>query len=127
MAAVTAYTAQVERDGRYWLIHVPEVDRWTQARSLREVELMARDLVAVMKDVEPESFELRVQIELPDSVRAHLDEAARLREESARANAAAAKESRAAARALSSMGMSLRDVGTALGVSPQRASQLLAG
>ncbi len=88
---------------------------------------MARDLVAVMRDVDPDSFELTVSITLPEQVRAHLEAAARLREESARANTAAAKESRAAARALSNMGMPLRDIGVALGVSPQRASQLLAG
>lgn len=127
VAQVSVYTAEVQRDGRYWLIRVPEVDRWTQARSLREVETMARDLVAVMRDVDPDSFELAMEITLPEQVRKHLEAAARLREESARANAAAAKEARAAARALADMGMSLRDVGVALGVSPQRASQLLAG
>jgi hypothetical protein len=36
------------RDGRFWLIHVPEIDRHTQARHLREIDTMARDLVAVM-------------------------------------------------------------------------------
>lgn len=57
------YTAQVERDGRYWLIRVPQIDRCTQARSLREVETMARDLVAVMTEAEPDSFELSVLID----------------------------------------------------------------
>jgi len=50
---------------RYWLVRVHEVDRWTQARHLREVEEMARDLVAVMLEVDANSFQLEVTYELP--------------------------------------------------------------
>src|SRR5437660_620617 len=46
---MTTYHAQVERGDRFWLVYVPEIDRWTQARSLAEVETMARELVAVMR------------------------------------------------------------------------------
>ncbi|MDO5697970.1 MAG: hypothetical protein Q4G51_08340 [Dermatophilus congolensis] len=42
---------------------MPQIDRCTQARSLREVETMARDLVAVMTEAEPDSFELSVLID----------------------------------------------------------------
>ncbi|MFE7800746.1 hypothetical protein [Nocardia sp. NPDC057440] len=63
------YHTKVERDGRFWLVHVPEIDQWTQARDLREVAPMARDLIAVMEEVEPDPFELDVSIELPVEVR----------------------------------------------------------
>lgn len=119
------YTARVERGDKYWLVYVPEVDRHTQARHLGEVELMARDLVAIMLEVEVDSFELVVDLVLPQEIRAHLNSAARLREESARANKAAAKEARAAARGLADAGLPLRDIGIALGVSRQRAHQLV--
>lgn len=62
MSAMSRYTANVTRDGRFWLIHVPEVDRHTQARRLREIDTMARDLVAIMTDKDPESIELDVEI-----------------------------------------------------------------
>ncbi len=65
VAEVKQYTARVTRDDRFWLIHVPEIDRFTQARHLREVESMARDLIAVMEEVEPNSFGLDVTIEAP--------------------------------------------------------------
>jgi hypothetical protein len=58
-------------------------------------------------------------------VGAHVRTAARLREEAHRANREAAAESRAAARVLREAGLSVRDVGTVLGVSHQRAHQLL--
>lgn len=63
------YTAHAERDGRFWLVHVPEIDQWTQARNLREVEPMARDLIATLLEVEPTSFAVDVEIELPEAVR----------------------------------------------------------
>jgi hypothetical protein len=48
VAEVKTYRVDVERDGRFWLIHVPAVERWTQARNVREIEPMARDLIAIM-------------------------------------------------------------------------------
>lgn len=119
------YHANVKRDGRYWFIYVPEVERATQARHLREVELMARDLVAVMEDVDPDSFELVVNLTLPEDARTHVEAAARLRAEAATANTEATQEARAAARSLTAAGLPVRDVGIALGVSHQRVSQLL--
>jgi hypothetical protein len=91
------YTAQVTRSGRYWHIHVPELDRVTQARNVAEIEPMARDLVAVMLDVDPESFTLDVQITMPATVRQHLDRAKELREQELRVRSEAAAEVRAAA------------------------------
>lgn len=125
VAVMAAYRANVERDGRFWLIHVPEIDRVTQARHLREVDLMARELIAIMTDVDPESVEVDVTITVPADAQGHLDHAEELRKESARANAAAAEESRAAARALADAGLPLRDVGAVMGVSHQRAAQLI--
>lgn len=122
---VTTYHAQVERGERFWLVYVPEVDRWTQARKFGEVEATARDLVAVMTEAAPDSFELAVAVTWPDEVRDHLAQAEQLREQAARANSAAAAEMRTAARALADRGLSVRDLGKALGVSYQRAHQLV--
>lgn len=123
--AVTTYHVRVERGDRYWLVHVVELDRWTQARTLRDVEPMARDLVATMADAAPDSFDLTTDIALPDEVTTHLKLAEQLREQSRQAQASAAAEVRQAARLLSEQGMSMRDVGAALGVSYQRAHQLI--
>ena len=118
------YRVNVTRGQRFWLIEVEGVG-WTQARHLREVEEMARDLVAVMTEVEPESLALEVVTSLPGDVQAHLDRAQALREESARTQTEAAAEVRAAARELAATGLPLRDVGALLGVSHQHAHELL--
>ena len=57
------YHATAERDGRFWVIHVEEIERWTQARSIAEVDEMARDLVAVMTDVDPDEVVVYVEFQ----------------------------------------------------------------
>jgi hypothetical protein len=80
VVAVTTYHVRVERGDRYWLVHVVELDRWTQARTLRDVEPMARDLVATMAGAAPDSCDLTTDIALPDEVITHLTLAEQLRE-----------------------------------------------
>jgi hypothetical protein len=119
------YHVQVDRDGAVWRVRVPEVARTTQARNLREAESMARDLIAIMDDVPADSFDMEVTIILPADVRSELDQSAQLREEAARSQAKAAQLARHAARRLRDQGLPLQDVGRALGVSFQRAKQLI--
>lgn len=121
---MNAYTALVSRDGKFWHIEVPKIDRVTQARNISEVDVMARDLIAIMTGLEPDSFELDVRIELPESVQAHLSEVERARGAEAEARSLAATELRAAAAELKDAGLSVRELGSVLGVSYQRASQL---
>ncbi len=119
------YEIAVTRDGTWWMVHVPAIDALTQTRHLAEVEEMARSLIAITLEVPSDCFALDVQVTMPAAAQVHLDRAARLREQSARAQAEAAAESRAAAQALHSTGMPLREVGRVLGVSYQRAHQLV--
>jgi hypothetical protein len=41
------YEISVYREGRWWMIYVPEIDELTQARHVGETEDMARSLIAV--------------------------------------------------------------------------------
>lgn len=123
--AMSRYTANVTRDGRFWLINVPEIDRHTQARNLAEIEPMARDLVSIIDGVGPDSFELDVDIAMPGDVTRRLARAAELRATEAQVRTEAAAEVRAAAAELKDAGIPLRDLGKLLGVSYQRAHQLV--
>jgi len=82
---------------------------------------MARDLVAIMDDIPADSFDLDMTIILPADVRAELDRSAELREQAARSQAQAAR----LARRLRDQELPLQDVGKALGVSLERAKQLI--
>jgi len=41
------FDIDITRDGRWWMIHVPELDLLTQARHPGEIDTMARELIAV--------------------------------------------------------------------------------
>jgi hypothetical protein len=119
------YRADVERDGRFWRIRVPDIDRSTQARSLSEAEAMIRDLIAIMDDVPADSFDVDMKIILPDDIQLELQQSRAFREQALQAQAEAARLARDAARRLHLLGLSLRDIGQALGVTFQRAKQLV--
>lgn len=122
------YRVEVERGrtGRWWLIDVPEVPAaHSQARRLDQAEDVARDLIALMTDTDPESFEVDLQVHLPDQVRADLQRAEELRQQAARSQHEAAALARSAARRLHDEGLPLRDIGKLLQVSHQRAHQLV--
>lgn len=126
MAVSATYRVDAYRDGKFWLVRVPEIDRSTQARHLREVDGMARDLIAIMQDVQPDSFALDIVVKMSDEALTHIEESMRLRGEASAAQAAAAVEFRAAVREMVNvMGMTVRDVGALLGISFQRVHQLL--
>jgi hypothetical protein len=48
VAEMKAYHAEVTRDGRFWLIRIPELDRSTQALRFKDVSTMATELVEIM-------------------------------------------------------------------------------
>ncbi|BBX72248.1 hypothetical protein MSHI_01540 [Mycobacterium shinjukuense] len=131
MVALGTYAAIASPDGKYWHIRIPglgnhpEYGLPTQARNLDEVEPTARDLIAVWLDVPADSFDVDAQVELPDSVRHHLELASKLRQEAADAQAAAAEEYRRAAAELKNGGLTVRDIGKVLGISYQRVHQLV--
>jgi hypothetical protein len=125
LVAVNTYHTVVSRDGKFWLVYIPEIDQHTQARSLAEVEPMARDLIALVRGVPPDSLDIERQVELSDSVHHHLELARKYAEDAAWYQAEAANEKRFAAREMRAEGMTVRDIGAALGISHQRAQQLI--
>jgi thioesterase domain-containing protein len=105
-----------------WIDDVPR----TQARREREIEMMARDWLSLMHDRDADSFELDIEITMPEAARTHLERARVLREESERARVEAAQETAAAALVLHESGLTVREIGPLLHVSHQRAQQLVA-
>jgi len=123
---MATYTARTTRSGNWWAIQISELDGvFSQARRLEQVEDMARDAIAATLDVAPDSFAVTVVPELPAKVQAILDELRASRAAAEVASEAASMKAREAARILHEEGMPLRDVGRVLGVSHQRAHQLV--
>jgi len=115
----------VRRDGRLWYVDIPALDAATQARTLTEVNEMTKDYITLSTGTPADRIEVAVTIEFSADVRAQLAAASALRGEEAHARKRAAEESRAAARAPKSQGLTVGGVGAALGISHQRAQQLV--
>jgi len=119
------YTARCHREGRWWVVDVPELGHTTQARRLDKVEEMVRSLVqmfagpdapasTVTVDVVFADEETRVEVELARDSRSHALAAQR----------EATERLTLAAHRLAAQGISVRDIGALLGLSYQRAQQL---
>lgn len=120
------YRVRAEREGRFWLLTVPELNIMTQARRLTEADEMARDLIATWLDMVPDSFAIDLDVALPDELAERRDRARQLREEADRLRDRAAEELRLVVRDAHAAGLSVRELAVALGVSHQRAQQILA-
>ena len=125
------YTVIYERDkSGAWLARVREVPGChTYGRSIRQAERRIREALSLWVD-DADQAELFPKIRLPrrarDAVRKA--EAARARAERDKQQAAeAAEAAEVAAQCLNAMGLSVRDTGEVLGISHQRAQQILSG
>jgi len=121
------YDVKVTRDGRWWMIEIPEVDGLTQARRLDEVETMARELIAVTLDVPLSEVVVSVsgiEVEGQDvlATKALVDE---LRTRAKEAEEMASVLTREFAASLTAANVPVRDVSRVLGVSHQRVSQIV--
>ena len=119
-------TAVAERSGTWWAVRVPQVPGvFTQARRLDQVPALAADAVAAFLDLDPATVTVEVQPLLDASVSQRLAEAGAERRRADDLASAAAEKLRNVARALADDGLPERDIGSILGVSHQRAHQLL--
>lgn len=117
------YVVHARPVGRFWHVEVPGLGASTQARNVDEIAFMATDLIEEMTD--SRDFSVTIHYNLPPEVEEHRTKAETLRREELRLRNEASVELRAAARTLRNEGLALRDVGALLGVSTQRAGQLL--
>lgn len=121
------YDVTVERDGRWWMITVPQIDQVTQARRIDEIEEMARSLISISTDSPLDDITVNIRnIVVPDvgdvAVMAH--QIAGLRNEARRLEAESAEATKKFVIQLTRNDVPVRDAAALLHVSPQRISQL---
>lgn len=124
----TTYKVEVTRDGKWWMIAIPELDALTQARRIEDVPTMARELIALEAGVALADVAIEQRIELVAGgedlaarVRTIRERRARLSEEEARVQTDMARF----AKELAAADVPVRDIGSLLGVAHQRVSQLV--
>jgi hypothetical protein len=121
------YKIEIERDGRWWMVRIPDLEGLTQARRLSEAELMGREWIAVTTGTPLDDVYVHVtSINVPGL--GNVQEAALdlidMRKRAASATRKAQTLTEALVNELSSAGIPVRDAGELLDVSPQRISQL---
>ena len=116
--------ATARRDGRWWFIEIPELDTVGQARTVSDIDDVAREVAALWLDVDPSAIEVDVDLQVPEEVKT-LWSTANAKELDAReAVKDAARLRRDAVRALTGQGITQTDAAKLLGLSVQRVSQL---
>ena len=123
----TRYSATVTREGKWWMVRIPEISGLTQARRLGEAQLMAQQYIAVTLDVPRESVAVDLTVEPVGSidVSGRLAQIQDARQQAAVLERAAASGAIALAKDLAALSVPRRDIGAILGVSFQRADQLV--
>jgi hypothetical protein len=124
------YKIEVTREGRWWMIYVPEIDQLTQARRIAEVVPMAESLIAVSTNHSLTDITVHIlSLEVPElgDVLARVGEVEHARNEARRVAETAHRETAELAGALTAAGVPVRDTADLLHVSPQRVSQLASG
>lgn len=133
------YQVNVTREDRWWMITVPELNGYkdadgainltdtTQARRLSEVPGQAVDFICTVTDKAPSEVGVQINIAIDGigDVTMRADKVRTDRELAERYATAAQEEAKELARDLAAHGVAVRDVGDVLGVSHQRAQQLI--
>lgn len=117
--------AVAHKEGKWWMIHIHELDQVTQASRAKDIQDMATDLAAAVLDLDPDEVQVNVTLRAPDEAMQRWTQA---REDLDKAQELAAKgaaESRAVVAELSDQ-FSITEVARMLGISTQRVSQLKA-
>lgn len=122
------FTVTAERGrGDWWVLECLEVGAVSQVRRLDRAADEMVEAIAWLAGIDASEVEVKVVPILPAEFTRHQEASAVAAARADAERAAAARESRAAARSLREAGLSLRDVGAVMGVSHQRAAQLIGG
>lgn len=121
------YQVDVVRDEGWWIMHarIPRTIIYSQAKRIDDIELMIRDAIAGVLDVDPGSFAIELFFDLDSDVLEQVHRAREVSLQAAEVQERASRESRAAVHALREQGLTLKEAGYFLGVTPQRVAQLL--
>lgn len=125
-----AYRASAHRERGWWVVVVDDLERGktTQVRRIDQIDQAVRELVVLELDL-PESamddVDIEIDVELPEDLRCEIASARAAQADADKARRdAAARTVEVVARLRDELGLTVRDVGKVLGVSPQRAQQL---
>ena len=120
------FTSTAGKDGRWWVVQCDQhPGAISQVARLDQAQDHQREAIAFVADLPVETISVTVQVVLDPTITVELEEADRLRHEAESTAELSAGLRRQAALAMKAAGLTVRDIGTVLHVSHQRAHQLL--
>lgn len=126
VAQMSSYTATAHRRDRYWFVQCDQVPGATSTVTrLDQAVEHQREAIAFVAGVAEDTVEVTVRPDLDPELAAELTDAADLVEHARRDEEQARAKRHRVARSLADAGLTVRDVGTVMGVSYQRAHQLI--
>jgi hypothetical protein len=125
---VEKFEGVATREGRWWIVRVEGIGV-TQTRRLQDGPQMARELIAASREAAVDDIEVSIRVDTVEgyAVGSAVERALEARVSAADAEARAAELTREVARDLADRQIPLRDIGVILGISHQRAHQLIVG
>jgi hypothetical protein len=113
------------REGDWWFLEVDGIaGGYSQARRLDQVESAVRDLLALLLEIPPDSFDIDVLVQWPEELQAASERAIAAQRRAEHARDVARAEQLRASELAAKAGLTVRDVAALLELSPQRVSQL---
>lgn len=120
------FTSTARKDGRWWVVQCDQhPGAISQVARLDQAQEHQREAIAFVVDQPVETIGVTVRAALDPAITVELEKADRLRGEAESTAELSAQLRRQAALAMKAAGLTVRDIGTVLHVSHQRAHQLL--
>jgi hypothetical protein len=120
---VKTYTVKTGRQDKWWWIEIPGIDMgFSQAKTYRQVESMAREVISMLEGVPENSFDVTIQVEGPEA--ALIKTVEMLDADAQEAQREAARVKRQVIKALQAKHIPVRDIAELLHVSAGYVSQL---
>jgi len=121
------YRVVAERHDKWWLLEVPEIPgTFSQVRRLDQVDEWIRDAISLMLEIPEDSFNIDLDVRLPKDELAELRAVKAAQKAVTQAQEESSTRTKSLVARLKDEGLTVRDIGTVLGVSYQRVSQLSA-
>lgn len=123
------FKIEVTREGKWWMVRIPELDGVTQARRLAEAPTMAREYIALDQNIPYDDIKVEtVSVSMEDPAFADLlDRARSIVQRRAYIHdfeAQLQQDTQQYCHWLVTYGVPVRDIAELLDISPQRVSQL---
>lgn len=125
MTAVRTLEANAYKQGKWWMVSIPEIDGLTQCKNIEQIPAQAADLAAISLDVPADQVAIKVSYRLPEDASAAAESWHQAQRQLTAAKTDAEQRFADYARTLKSEGYTLKDIGTLTGYTFQRIAQIL--